>query len=164
MPLSASVLARLQHQHQTITDIIGDLPEKDLRQRINPDKWSAFENIAHLAAYQPVFIGRLHRLQEEETPTFDRYVAEQDPLFPPYLERSLDQLLVDIKQQRSRILAELTGMNETTLAKKGLHPRYGLFTIPQWSEFFLLHEAHHLYTIFILVSDGRRGLAGSGKP
>ena len=164
MPLSASVLARLQHQHQTITDIIGGLPEKDLRQRVNPDKWSALENIAHLAAYQPVFISRLHRLKAEETPTFDRYMAEQDPLFPTYLERSLDQLLTDIEQQRSRILAELTGMNETTLAKKGLHPKYGLFTIPQWAEFFLLHEAYHLYTIFILVSDWRRGRAESGKP
>ena len=156
MPLSASVLARLQHQHQTITDIIGDLREKDLRQRVNPDKWSAFENIAHLAAYQPVFIGRLERMRKEPSPEFERYVAEKDPLFPDYLERPLSALLIEIEGKRSLIFSELTGMSEETLRKTGLHSRYGLFTVGQWAEFFLLHESHHLYTIFMQVQELRK--------
>lgn len=156
MPLSASVLARLRYQHQTIDELIAGLSEETLRRRIHPDKWSAFENIAHLAAYQPVFIGRLARMRQEPAPVFERYVAEHDPLFPAYLDRSLEQLLNDIKEERARILSELTGMSEALLQKTGLHPKYGLFSMANWAEFYLLHEAHHLYTLFMLVQELRK--------
>jgi hypothetical protein len=156
MSLSASILARLQYQHQTIHELINGLREATLRQRANPDKWSAFENIAHLAAYQPVFIRRLERMQDELSPEFERYIAEKDPLFPAYLERSPDVLFADIEEKRSFIFSELTGMSEETLRRTGLHPRYGLFTIAQWAEFFLLHEAHHLYTLFLQVQEQRK--------
>ena len=155
MPISASILARLQYQHQTVKELIAGIPEDRLRQRVNPDKWSAFENIAHLAAYQPVFIGRLKKMQEEPSPVFERYKAGNDPLFPGYLEKSLQELLTDLDEKRSVIIAELTGMDEATLRRTGRHPSYGLFAISQWADFFLLHEAHHLYTIFMMVQELR---------
>jgi hypothetical protein len=158
MPLSASILARLQYQHQTIQELIQGLPEEVIRRRVNPDKWSAFENIAHLAAYQPVFIGRLERMRKEPSPEFERYVAEKDPLFPAYMDRSLSVLLADIEERRSLIFSELTGMNEEILRRTGLHPSYGLFTIGQWAEVFLLHEAHHQYIIFQQVQGLRKTL------
>ena len=158
MPLSDSIRTRLHHQHETIRELIGQLPEHQLRQRANPAKWSAFENIAHLACYHPVFIYRLQWIQQESSPSFDRYVAEADPAFPGYLQQQLTRLLDEMDTQRKTIIATLEGMNETTLRRTGLHARYGLLTIPQWTEFFLLHEAHHLYTIFILVQELRRNL------
>jgi hypothetical protein len=36
------------------------------------------------------------------------------------------------------------------LALKGTHPKYGTLMITEWTEFFLLHEAHHLFTLFRL--------------
>jgi hypothetical protein len=162
MPLSASILARLQFQHQTIQELITGLPEETLRQRVREDKWSAFENIAHLAAYQPVFIRRLERMRSEACPEFERYVAEKDPLFPAYLDRSLSSLLTDIGEKRALIFSELTGMSDEMLQKKGLHPSYGLFTVGQWADFFLLHEAHHLYTIFQMANGLRKGLKAGG--
>jgi len=156
MPLSASILARLQYQHQTIHELIKGLPEETLRQRVNPEKWSAFENIAHLAAYQPVFIGRLERMKNEPSPEFERYIAEKDPFFPSYLEKPLSELLADIDKDRSVIFSGLTGMNEEMLGRTGLHPKYGLFTMGQWAEFFLLHESHHLYTLFVQIQEQRK--------
>ena len=151
MSLSPSAISRLEFQHQTIHDLIRDLPEEALRRNITPGKWSAFENIAHLTAYQPVFIRRLQRMQEEPAPLFQRYVASEDPVFAPTLEKDLGQLLADIDIQRSRIIAILKPMDDATLARTGIHPKYGHFSIREWTEFFLLHEAHHLYTIFMIV-------------
>ncbi|MBS1601357.1 MAG: DinB family protein [Bacteroidetes bacterium] len=156
MPLSPSALSRLEFQHRTIHDLIGDLPETVLRRNLVAGKWSAFENIAHLTAYQPVFIKRLERMQEESSPRFDRYIAEQDPMFAPTLQKGLGELLADIDLQRSRIIAQCSSMDDATLARTGIHPKYGEFSIRQWTEFFLLHEAHHLYTIFMLVQDLRK--------
>jgi uncharacterized damage-inducible protein DinB len=143
--------ARLQHQHQTIREITSDLPDSVLRREINPGKWSAHANIAHLAAYQPVFIGRLQQIDHESSPTFGRYVAEEDPLFPGYLDRSSITLLDQIDTDRARILTIFTDGGETFLTRTASHPRFGLLTVTDWTEFFLLHEAHHLYTLFSLV-------------
>jgi len=158
MSLSLSALSRLEFQHQTIRDLIRNIPEETLRRRIHPDKWSAFENIAHLAAYQPIFLQRLERMQNESDPQFDRYVADLDPQFASTIENPLEQLLADIDDKRVRLIARLKGMDAVTLDRMGIHPKYGRFAIKEWTEFFLLHEAHHLYTIFMLVQDLHKGL------
>jgi hypothetical protein len=155
MPLSASISTRLRHQHESLREIIHGLTETALRQRVNPDKWSAFEHIAHLAAYQPTFVSRLEKIAATTTPAFDRYIAEKDPQFPVYLDRPLADLLELITTQAAQINTILAHTNEAGLHRTGLHPKYGLLTVTQWTEFFLLHEAHHLFTLFMLAQDLR---------
>ena len=155
MPLSDSILTRLRHQHEALPELIHGLTETTLKHRVNPDKWSAFEHIAHLAAYQAMFVGRLERLATEPTPSFQRYVAENDPGFPQYLNYNLKTLLELISISATQITVKLTNLKEPDLLRTGLHPRYGELTIPQWVQFFLLHEAHHLFTIFMLTQDLR---------
>jgi hypothetical protein len=158
MPLSTSALTRLQYQHTTIRELITGLTEEQLKHAVQPGKWSAFDNIAHLACYQPVFLLRLERIQSEHTPTFDRYVADNDPLFSDYRDLPLPELIRGIDTQRTVIYSKLQGMGEDDLKRIGLHPRYGSLDVEKWTEFFLLHEAHHLYTIFMLVQDLHKGL------
>jgi hypothetical protein len=158
MPLSTSALTRLRYQHETIRELVGDLPEQALRRTINPGKWSAFDNIAHLACYQGVFLLRLERIQMEASPAFVAYVADADPNFPGYQQRSLPHLFTSIESRRSVLLNKLEGMDEDVLLRTAAHPRYGLLDTAQWTEFFLLHEAHHLYTIFMLVQGLRKPL------
>jgi len=156
MPLTASILARLRYQHETIRELIGDLSEQQLRQRGDAAKWSVLENIAHLACYQPVFLQRIHRMQHESNPLFPRYSAESDPEFCGYLEQSLGRLLATIQADRQTLIGLLEAMDEPTLRRTGRHARYGQFALSKWTEFFLLHEAHHLYTIFMGVQGLRQ--------
>jgi hypothetical protein len=151
MPLSASILARLQHQHETIAELIAGLPEEALKSPVNPGKWSAFENIVHLAAYQPTFIHRIKLMLEEDEPVFERYIAENDPLFHKYLEKNLAELIASIAADRELITSLLHQLDEKGLLRTGRHKAYGLISISAWADFFLLHEAHHLWTIFQLT-------------
>jgi DinB superfamily len=155
MPISSFTATRLEHQHRTIRELAGGLPEAELRRPVNPGKWSAFEQIAHLAAYQPIFADRLKKIAGEPAPVFDRYVAENDPHFTACLQRSPVALFDDIDSGRAAILSALEAGGETLLSKTGLHTRYGLLTGKEWIEFFLLHEAHHLFVLFQLVQDLR---------
>jgi hypothetical protein len=158
MPLSPSALTRLQYQHTTIHELIAGLTEEQLKHTVQPGKWSAFDNIAHLACYQPVFLLRLERIQSEHSPTFDRYVADNDPLFSDYRDLPLAELIRGIDTRRTTIFSKLQGMREDDLKRIALHPKYGSLDVVKWTEFFLLHEAHHLYTIFMLVQESRKGL------
>lgn len=148
----------MEFQHATIRELIEGLGEQQLRERADPSKWSIFENIVHLATYQPVFLQRLDRMQNEESPAFARYLADDDPQFAIDLQLPLASLLDDIDARRSDIRSKLQGMTEGELSRTGVHPLFGKLSILRWTEFFLLHEAHHLYTIFRLVQTSRAGL------
>jgi hypothetical protein len=158
MPLSVSALNRLQLQHYTIHELIKGFSEEGLRHRVVPEKWSTFEQIAHLTAYQPAFLARLQKIESADNPTFERYVADNDPVFEECCKKSLKELLDDFDTQRFLIHKHLTSLPEPVLRRIGKHPRFGLLTITDWTEFFLLHEAHHLFSIFMLT---RQSLAAS---
>jgi hypothetical protein len=155
MSLSASVCSRLQHQHETIQELLNGISEEQLKQRIHKDKWSAFEQVVHLVTYQPVFMQRLLVIQQESNPFFDRYVADNDPAFMAGCKRSLKELLNDLSAQRTGIVNHLMNLPVSSVSKTGRHPKYGELTIAEWTEFFLLHEAHHLFSIFMLTRSAR---------
>ncbi|WP_205513470.1 DinB family protein [Longitalea arenae] len=151
MSLSASVCSRLQHQHEAIPELLNGISEEKLKQRIHKDKWSAFEQLAHLVSYQPVFLQRLQKIQAMNEPVFDRYVADDDPAFIACCSRSIHELLSDLAGQRTDIINHLMTLTGAAVSKAGRHPKYGLLTVAEWTEFFLLHEAHHVFSIFMLT-------------
>ncbi len=155
MPLSQSTATRLQHQHELISDLIRGLSEKQLQHRTIPDKWSAFEQLVHLTAYQPSFSSRLKAIEQEEVPVFEPYMAEKDPLFHECLKLPLKELLENLHTQRFIIFNHVNALSEQTLRRTGRHRKYGPLTIVEWTEFFLVHEAHHLYKLFQLTAEAR---------
>ena len=152
MPLSASLSSRLEFQHQTIAELIEGYTEQELKSRTIPDKWSAFENIAHLVLYQLVFQERIVQIMVETNPSFERYVAENDPSFEEYLQYPLQHLMELLYDTRKQICRQLHDLSENELLRTGQHPLFGSLSVVQWTEFFLLHEAHHLFTVFKLLA------------
>jgi hypothetical protein len=138
--LSNSLLSRLQYQHETIYELVKGLIPDELKQRINPDKWSAFENIVHLVAYNPTFLNRIDIILNEERPVFDPYVADNDPHFRSCLEKPFEVLMQDLQNERAMIFNAITGLNSNQLDRKALHKKYGEMSLLKWTEFFLLHE------------------------
>ncbi len=156
MPLSSSILGRLKYQHETLHELIMGLSEQQLKEKLIPNKWSAFENIVHLAAYQPTFFQRMQIIVQKDNLSFERYVAEQDPLFNDYLKHTFKELMDDITAQRFLIYKSINHLSEPALRKVAVHPKFGRMNVNQWIEFFLLHEAHHLFAIFMVTSELRK--------
>ena len=84
MNLSQSIKSRLQFQHETVGELMHGYDHKQLKMRVIPDKWSVWENIAHLVSYQLIFQERIVRVLVEDNPLFERYMAENDPVFDEY--------------------------------------------------------------------------------
>jgi hypothetical protein len=151
MPLSESIVSRLQYQHQSIVTLTAVFTEEELKRRPIPEKWSAFENIAHLCAYQPIFLNRISLILNESNPLFEPCIAEKDPVFEECLTLSLPQLISKATEDRAAIKNKLGNLSVVELCRSARHPKYGKLDIPQWAEFFLLHEAHHLWTVLKLT-------------
>ena len=151
MPLSASIRHRLAFQHLTVFELSDGVDPSRLRLQINPGKWSVRENIVHLAAYQGAFIKRLDRIAKEDGPLFERYIGDNDPRFHEGLEWPDEKLKEIFLEERALINVRLNEINEEQLLRSARHSKFGLLTVVDLTEFFLLHEAHHLFIIFQLV-------------
>jgi hypothetical protein len=154
MKIYESLSDRLRTQHQAIENILSSLDRTHLLVRPQPGKWNILENVAHLGRYQLVFIDRITQiLHSVEEPLFERYVAEEDPEFESWRNLPVEALMSQIESDRKYIYALITNLTEAAQSRVGTHRKYGKLTIVQWTEFFVLHEAHHIYTIFQLAND-----------
>lgn len=153
--LPFSVEIRLRTQHLSIGEITGPVSDDVLRQEPQPGKWSAIDNIAHLAVFQPIFQRRLQRMADEETPLFEPYIWQEDTLFAEFRQYSNRELLARVRHDREAFVSFTDGMKADDFKRKGRHPVYGTFNAAQMIEMFVLHEAHHLFTIFKLVNFGK---------
>jgi uncharacterized damage-inducible protein DinB len=156
MQMSSSLSTRVQYQHKSLVDIIDGLSEEHIRRQVIAGKWSIFENIVHLQTYQHTFIHRVRQMLEGNNPEFTRYTAESDPLFLDNCHRSFREIMQDFIALRKEMAGSLLALPATDLEKTGGHPVFGKMTISQWLNFFLLHEAHHLFTIFKLAAELRK--------
>jgi uncharacterized damage-inducible protein DinB len=152
MQMPSSISTRLQYQHKSLIDLIDGLNDEQVRRPIVPGKWSIFENIVHLQTYQHTFISRVKQILEEDNPFFPRYTAESDPLFYDNCGLSSREIMQDMLTTRKEMSAGILSFKESDLERTAVHPTYGKMNLVQWLNFFLLHEAHHLFTIFKLAA------------
>ena len=148
LPLSTQV--RLDQQLDTLFIFTDPLSDSLLQKQVLEGKWTVLEHMAHLARYQEHFIQRLDRIMLEELPGLPAYNAEKD--FGWRIWKTADRTTVSqhLKETRNTLIALAKDFSPKQLKRQGYHPRFGAMDVGQWIEFFLLHEAHHLYTIFRL--------------
>ena len=151
MSLPQTTLARLKTQHEVIEVLISGLSDEELRLRPISDKWSIHENIVHLTCYQPRVLARTKKILSEDNPSFESYIPETDPNFSQFLSMSVEKLLARLKSNRIELVKLVSNLGDEQLKRTGTHSKFGKMNIIEWTEFFLLHEAHHIYTIFKLI-------------
>jgi hypothetical protein len=153
MEMPSSISTRLQYQHKSLLDIIEGLSDDQIRMTVVPGKWSIFETLVHLGSYQHVTINRIKEILELDNPAFNRYSAELDPMFGHNCTKSSREIMQDLLTTRKDMSASLLNFTEADLIKTGSHPIYGQMHLIQWLNFFLLHEAHHLFEIFKMTAE-----------
>lgn len=149
--METSLRLRMQHQPSALDHLLYGLDETGLVQRPDKDKWSILENIAHLGRYHEVFKERMQRILDEEHPHFTRYVADTDEGFTNWCKYDPATLMRHFYDSRKDLNDFLCALNDVQMKRTGHHPVYGMMSINGWTEFFLLHEAHHYFTILKLT-------------
>jgi uncharacterized damage-inducible protein DinB len=149
---NSSRLQRCETQLQDfLAVVLSGVSADDLSAKLVPGKWSAHEQLAHLARYHQIFLQRIDRILAEQSPAFPRYRAEEDPEWAAWSSLPTQQVLVRISSMRAKLMARLRSLSEEDFQRTGVHPKFGEMSLSLWLEFFLVHEAHHLYAVLQLV-------------
>ncbi len=143
--LTESTRSRLATQLECLQVILGGRDAASIKRRPASGKWSAHENLAHLARIHEVYLERIRRILSEERPALPRYKAEEDPEWPQWAALPTEEVLQRLQTLRRQLLEVVGRLSAAQLGRVGIHPSVGGMTIPEWIEFFMLHEAHHLY-------------------
>ena len=147
--MESSILTRLIHQLDCLPEVLGSATPDSLHRHPAPGKWSAHENLAHLVRVQEVMLSRLERMLGEDSPRLDRYDAQSDPDWPQCAALTTHQVLEQLHTTRKRLIATVEKLSAGETERMGVHSRMGSMALATWLEFFLVHEAHHLYLTFL---------------
>jgi uncharacterized damage-inducible protein DinB len=145
--LNPSTLLRLETQPEVIPALLSGAAPAAIMARPASGQWSAHENLAHLARHQTVFLERLRRILGESAPQLGRYRAEEDSAWPEWSSLSTEDVLSRHQAGRAEFIRLAKGLSHTDASRIGIHPLLGDMSLALWVEFFLLHEAHHLYVV-----------------
>jgi hypothetical protein len=148
--VTPDLLRHLASQLDVLPAIVDGIAPAALARRPSPSQWSAHEHLAHLARYQEVFLtARVRRILDEEGPELGRYRAEEDEGWPAWQRLSTGEVLDRLRRSRGEFAALAGSLTEAQWDRVGHHPLFGAMPLRRWVEFFLIHEAHHLYMALV---------------
>jgi uncharacterized damage-inducible protein DinB len=142
-----SQLARLKTQLASVEVLFAGASPERIDRRPASGKWSARENLAHIGRYHEIFLERLRCILAETSPQFARYRAEEDPGWQEWASKPLEAVRSQLTALRLKLVDTIAGLQASDYARVGIHSAFGEMTLSLWLEFFLVHEAHHLYVI-----------------
>ena len=144
----SSLVDRLRLQLDAVPAVLAAADPSRLRQSPGRGQWSAFEQLAHLARHQALFLGRIRQILDEHEPAMPSYRAELDDEWPEWRQRGLAEIVERLRKDRQRLADVVEGLSEEQLARVGVHAVLGAMPLGAWLEFFLAHAGHHLYVAF----------------
>jgi len=156
--LTKSTLLRLETQLEAIPLLLGGATSEAISARPSSGQWSAHENLAHLARHHRVFLDRLQLILTENAPRLARYRAEEDSNWPEWSALSTEEVLNRLGTLRREIVNVVNGLSPAETTRIGIHPLFGEMSLALWVEFFLLHEAHHLYVVMMRLGQAKRSI------
>lgn len=157
--LTQSTLLRLETQVEVVPLLLSGATSEAIMARPISSQWSAHENLAHLARHHEVFLVRLHRILGESAPQLGQYRAEEDPAWPEWSSLSIEEVVFRLKDLRGEIISIARGLSPAEARRVGIHPLFGEMSLALLVEFFILHEAHHLYVVMTRLGQAKRSLS-----
>ena len=142
-----SRLLRLKTQLESVEVLFAGASPERIDRRSASGKWSARENLAHIGRYHEIFLERVRRMLAETSPQFARYRAEEDPGWQEWASKPFEEIRNQVTALRMKLIDTIGGLQASDYARVGIHSSFGEMTLSLWLEFFLVHEAHHLYAI-----------------
>jgi hypothetical protein len=153
--LDPALHARLAHQLASFGAWIADADPRDLAWTPPSGKWSALLNLAHVARHHEVMRERLDRILAEDNPTLARYRETEDPAWTEWESLPAEEVLARLQRRRDALVAWAAALTDEQARRTGVHSKFGTMDVPRWLEFFLVHEAHHLYVVLQRLAEAR---------
>ena len=118
-----------------------DDPVWDLRP--NPDRFTLREILAHLADWEPIFLERITRMRDEDTPHLPDVDEGQLAVARDYAHVDAPASLMRFRQGRAQLLPVLRALPVEAWERPGFRERIGPLTLENLVVLILGHDGYH---------------------
>jgi len=155
----------LERTPATLRAMLLGLPEKWIISNEGDDSWSPYDVVGHLVSLERTdWLPRARIILEHgASRPFDP--VDRFAMFTESQGKSLEQLLDEFAQIRTRNMADLRAMQLTTeqLALRGRHPALGEVTLGQLLATWITHDLNHIHQIAQTMARQYRDAVGSWR-
>jgi uncharacterized damage-inducible protein DinB len=141
------LVSSLKKSHLVFAATLGDVSQEQAQQlRDGPDGWTILEIVCHVRDYQEIFLERLRRMIEENSPILTPYdEAARQALVTDhrYAQQNLRAVFQDYVQTRDRFIEQVLALDEAQLERIGIHPMTGQIDPSVTIFHIVMHDIDH---------------------
>jgi hypothetical protein len=166
MPQAAidpSALTLIAATPRTLRALLAGLPSAVL-ETPNAEGWSVKDIVAHLVDVEGIaFVERISRMLAEERPAISSIDPPARLAAGGYATRSLEDLLDELDQRRTRDLEWLRGLSSDQLQRAGLHQDVGEIFVIDIAHQWAAHDMAHLRQVALMLQQHLAPLMGTTR-
>ena len=128
------------------------LHRADAGNRPSPDRWSPLEYACHVRDVFTMFDMRLHRMLDEDDPTFANWDQDETAVADRYGEQDPAVVGREIVAAGEQIADSFDAVKADQLGRTGTRSDGARFTVETFAQYLIHDPVHHLWDVV-----GRRG-------
>jgi len=133
---------------ESAPDVLGKILETVTNpsvydRRLDPERFTLREVLAHLADWDAVFLGRLKQTRDDENPTLVGIDEGQVALDNDYAHADPAASLERYKASRAELAAFLKALSPAQWERSGSHTELGPITISDHAVLIAVHDGYH---------------------
>lgn len=158
-----AILRGLADSYAILSNFVAGIPEDALHEKRGEGFWSITEHVAHLAEVQPMGLGRINRMLDEDSPEFVPYFPAEDETAETPSPQPMEKILADFKTGRDAIIERLSACSDADWQRTAIHPEYTQYGIHIFARHILMHDHWHMYRMEELFLTRDEYLSGTGE-
>jgi hypothetical protein len=140
-------LEEAEKNPRQIAAAVSGLPDKVLRYKPAPDKWSIHEHACHLAEVHPLMLQRLTVMLSDQDPVIRSYDPGRDDPDDRLLRLDLDDTIERYARDRTALVERLRRLTEAEWRRTAQHDEYNEYSVFTMFRHLALHDFLHAYRI-----------------
>lgn len=146
-----NVLERIRGTPSRLEDRVRNLSHETLIRKPN-EKWSVQEQAGHLLDLESLNLQRMDEYDAGLETLTPADVSNRQTHEAGYNQKSIDSILSDFRNERSRFVKRLESADESLIERVALHPRLKTpMRLIDYAYFIAEHDDHHLARISDLL-------------
>ena len=127
-----------------IARFCANIPDAIADQDQGPDLFTLREVLAHLADWEPIWLERMQRIVQEDSPVLPNIDEGEMAELNDYATTPVEVSLEKFATGRAALTAYLASLPNDAFERSGIRPEVGTITVKDIATLVLAHDTYHI--------------------
>ena len=127
-----------------IARFCANIPDAIADQDQGPDLFTLREVLAHLADWEPIWLERIQRIVQEDSPVLPNIDEGKMAELNGYKTTPVDVSLANFTNGRVALVEYLQSLPDDAFTRSGVRPEIGTITVKDIATLVLAHDTYHI--------------------